>query len=106
MELDSDRAGERAAVFRYDAGCTVGDAVAVRSDDPRIERFDDTERIEPDYRATWYAPCSRGAAGRGTSTSSRGHRQPWRSRSTNAVRWISRDLLNADIADTFVDAEL
>jgi hypothetical protein len=105
MELDSDRAGERAAVFRYESSCVVGDAVLVRSDDPRIERYENSERIEPDYRAVWYAVFEGGCwswqfdFAEGTSAT-------LAVRIDGAIDWISRDDLNATMAETFVDAEI
>jgi len=105
VTLDSDRAGDNAAVFHYERSCDIGDAVSVPSDDDRIERFEDLERIEPGYRARSYSRFAGGCWW-------------WRfnfvpgASATIAVQvsgsidWLSRDDLNATIAETFVDEDL
>jgi hypothetical protein len=54
VHLDSDRAGENAAVLSFDEQCDIGDAVAVPSDLDGADRFDAVKRLRPGYESTIY----------------------------------------------------
>ncbi len=105
VRLDSDRAGDDAAVLRFDGSCELGDAVPVPSDDPRIDRYEDIERLEPDFRATWYAVVE-GACWWWEFDFVAGASATLAVRVDNAVGWITRAELNANLAEGFVDAEI
>ena len=51
VTLDSDRAGEGAAVLRLEEACDVTAAVSAPSDLPPAERFDLIERVQPSFMA-------------------------------------------------------
>ena len=54
VRLDSDRAGSGAAQLRYVESCSLGDAVAVPSDQDGADRYELIERVEPDFAAQRY----------------------------------------------------
>lgn len=105
VRLDSDRAGATAATLRFVERCEPGRAVSVPSDLEGAERFDDIERLEPGFRArtfyvydggcvTWRFDFDSGASAT-ESVAIEG-----------AVTLVSRDDLNANVRDTFIDEEL
>lgn len=49
--FDSDRAGERAAVFRFLESCDVGEAVSAPSEFDHTERYEFIERVDPSFVA-------------------------------------------------------
>jgi len=105
VRLDSDRAGEGAAVLRFDDGCVLGDAVTVPSDDPRIDRYEDSVQLEPAFRANWYAVVD-GACWWWEFDFTEGASTTLAVRVDDSLQWISREELNANIAETFIDAEI
>ena len=105
VRFDSDRAGEGAAVLRFDDTCDPGAAVPVPSDDTRVRRYEEVVQLEPALQASWYAVVQGGCwwwefdFREGASTT-------LAVRVDDAIQWISREELNENIARTFVDAEV
>lgn len=105
VELDSDRAGTGAATLRFDDSCSIGDAVQVPSDLDGADRFDFVERLEPGFRARTYYLFEGGCVS-------------WRFDFDNdasatesvaiegAVMLVSRDDIDANIRETFIDTGL
>ena len=123
ITLDSDRAGEGAAVLRLEESCDVTDAVPARNDlvpleatdlgmgidasppQEPAERFDLIERVQPSFRAerfyvfpggcvSWTFDFDEGASA--TESLSIG----------NALVLTSRQQLQDGIRDVFVDEEI
>jgi hypothetical protein len=123
VTLDSDRAGESAAVLRLEESCDVTDAVSAPSDlialeepdlgididaeappDP-VERFDLIERVQPSFRAerfyvfpggcvSWTFDFDEGTSA--TESVSIG----------NALVLISRQNLQESVREGFIDEEI
>lgn len=51
IRLDSDRAGDDAAIFHFTSTCELGDAVRTPSEHDGATRFEFVERLEPGFRA-------------------------------------------------------
>ncbi len=51
ITLDSDRAGDGAAVLRYEESCDVTGAASAPSELPPAERFDAIEQVSPSFEA-------------------------------------------------------
>lgn len=51
ITMDSDRAGDGAAVLRFERSCDIGDAAAAPSEFPSAERYDAIEQVRPSFRA-------------------------------------------------------
>ena len=51
ITMDSDRAGEGAAVLRFEDSCDVSGAASVPSELPPAERYDAIEQVRPSFRA-------------------------------------------------------
>ena len=105
VHLDSDRAGAGAATLRFREECDLGPAVPVPSDLDGADRFDDIERLQPNFRArihyrfdggcvSWRFDFDRDASAT-ESVALEG-----------ALALVSRELLNANIRETFIDEEL
>lgn len=105
VRLESDRAGDDAAVLRFEETCDIGGAGLVPSDDPGIERYAYSERIEPKYLASayyrfeggcwwWQFDFVEGVPGELADDV------------IESLIWISRDELNEMIAETFIDENL
>lgn len=105
VRLDSDRAGDNAATFRFEETCDIGDAVPEPSSYEGVAHFDAIERLQPSFRArsylqfdggcvTWIYDFDRGAS----ATESVAVEE--------ALEFITRRDLNDSIRDTFIDAEL
>ena len=123
ITLDSDRAGEGAAVLRLEEACDVTDAVSAPSDlialeaadlgldiDPdapptRVERFDLIEQVRPSFRAerfyvfpggcvSWTFDFDKGASA--TESVSIG----------NALALFSRQNLQDMVREGFIDEEI
>ena len=105
IHLDSDRAGDDAAVLHYGQSCEIGDAVSVPADDPRIERYDDSERIDPDFRAAWYYRVE-GGCWWWQFEFVEGASATLAVEVADSLGWISRDDLNASFGESFIDKEL
>lgn len=54
VRLDSDRAGDDAAVLHYTSSCDRGAAVAIPTDQVGAERYEHIERLTPGFRADRY----------------------------------------------------
>jgi len=54
VRLDSDRAGDNAAIFHYTETCDIGDAVSSPSEQRGAERYEYVEQIAPSFRAQRY----------------------------------------------------
>ncbi len=105
VALDSDRAGERAAVLRLEQQCDIARSVLTPSDLPGADRYELIEQVEPAFRAERFYLFRGGCASwsfdfdRGVSA-------------TNAVAigetlvLISREEFNDSLRQTFVDEEL
>lgn len=105
ISFDSDRAGLGAARLRLDPSCDVDAAVSATSDQDSAERFDHVQQLAPGFRAnrfyrfdggcvTWLFDFDDDASA--TEAVALG----------NALRLIPRQVLNEQLRDSFVDAEL
>ena len=54
VTMDSDRAGDGAAVLRFEDSCDVSGAVSAPSELIPAERFDEIEQVRPSFRAKRY----------------------------------------------------
>lgn len=105
VHLDSDRAGEDAAVLHFRAECELGDAVRVPSDQPLASRYELVERLSPGFRSERFYWFLGGCvsvrfdfdddAPAGLSVEL-----------DDALTLVRRDLLNQGIRETFIDEEL
>ncbi len=105
IRFESDRAGEDAGVFRYEETCEIGEAGLVLSAEPAIELYRYNERAEPAYRASWYNVFE-GGCGWWQFDFLEGVSSRLAHDLAGSLGWISRDDLNANIAETFVDETL
>ena len=105
ITLDSDRAGEGAAVLRLEEACDVTAAVSAPSDLPPAERFDLIEQAQPSFRAerfyvvpggcvSWTFDFDEGTSA--TESVSIG----------NALALISRQDLQDIVREGFIDEEI
>ncbi len=105
IDLDSDRAGDDAATFRFDASCDVAGAVALPSSFRDVEHFESIERLQPSFRATSYLLFDGGCVTwvfafdkDASATESVALEE--------ALVFITRKELNDDLRENFVDEEL
>ena len=111
--MDSDRAGDAAAVFRFVADCDVGPAISTPTDQvesvtsQRIDtqRFDHVEEVSPSFREDRYYLFDGGCVWwrfdfdqHVTSTLSVDL--------GNSLRFITRTALNVNVRESFIDAEI
>lgn len=105
IRFDSDRAGDRAAMFRYVASCELGGAVAAPSEYERTERFEFVERVVPSLRVQRFYIFSGGCAwwdfdfddeAAAALAIELGDR----------LDLVPRDELNQSIRETFIDEEV
>lgn len=105
IRLDSDRAGEGAAVLRYDRACAYDPATQSPSELPPALRYDEIEQLEPGFRATrfyvfaggcvsWRFDFDDGASA--TESVAIG----------DALGLVSREALNRSIRESFIDEEV
>ncbi len=105
VHLDSDRAGEDAAVLHFGASCELGDAVRVPSDQPLASRYELVERLSPGFRSERFYWFLGGCvivrfdfddgAPAGLSVEL-----------DDALVFVRRDDINRGIRETFIDEEL
>lgn len=105
VRLDSDRAGEGAAVLRLVAACDASDAVPVPTDQPGASRFDEIERLEPGFRARRYYLFDGGCVTWSFDFDS-GVLSTESVAVGDALLLVSRDEINESIRESFVDEEL
>lgn len=104
VRFDSDRAGDDAASLRFVTDCDTSGAVSAPSDQHGADRFDRIDRLEP-FRASrfyvfpggcvsWSFDFDSGASA--TESVAIGE----------ALQLVSRQAVNDDIRETFIDEEL
>lgn len=104
--LDSDRAGASAAEFNFAATCTVAaGAVSTPSDRADAERFDAIERISPSFRGTRYYLFEGGCAW-WRFDFDRGVPSALSIELDNAVTFFEREVVNDNLREEFIDADL
>lgn len=103
--FDSDRAGEDAAHLRYKRSCDLGDAVLVPNDQAGAQTFEYIERLEPGFRGSRYFTFDGGCVwwefdfdNDASATLSVELR--------NTLVFFTRDQVNQNIRDSFIDEEL
>lgn len=105
VTFDSDRAGDGAAILRLEPDCDASGAVSSPSDIEGAERSDLIERVDPSFRASrfyrfpggcvsWSFDFDRGASA--TESVAIG----------DTLELVSRDAINENIRETFIDEEL
>lgn len=105
VHLDSDRAGEDAAVMRFVAECELGDAVFVPSDQPGASRYELIERVTPGFRADriyWFL----GGCVRWRFDFDDGAPAGLSVELGNSMVLVRRDIVNEGIRETFIDEEV
>lgn len=105
VRFDSDRAGAGAAELRYEASCDTSDAVSAPSDLPAADRYDQIDRLDPSFRARRYYVFDGGCVWWSFDFD----RDVSATQSVaigNILALVSREDLNDDIRDTFIDEEL
>ena len=105
VRLDSDRAGDNAATFRFEPTCEVGESASVPSTFPDVEQFESVEQLQPSFRVHSYSTFEGGCVtwvfdfDKGVSATE-----------SVAVKesqdFITREALNANIRETFIDEEI
>ena len=103
--LDSDRAGMGAARLRFEDGCDLGEAVEVPSNQEGADQFELIEQVEPRFRAQRYYVFPGGCvwwdfdfdddASAALSIEL-----------GDQLSLISRELINENIREKFIDEEL
>ena len=105
VRLDSDRAGDDAAVLHYTDSCDIREAVSSPSEQRGAARFEYVERIAPSFRAQRYYVFDGGciwwefdfdAEATASLAIDLGDR----------LRTIPRDELTEMLSETFIDVEL
>ncbi len=105
VRLDSDRAGDNAATLRLEAGCDISGAVSSPSELPAAARYDQIDRLEPGFRASrfyvfpggcvsWTFDFDKGASA--TESVAIG----------DTLTLVSRESLNDNIRETFIDEDI
>jgi hypothetical protein len=103
--LDSDRAGMGAARLRFEHECDLGQAVEVPTDQEGADRFEFVETVEPGFRAQRYYVFAGGCAwwafdfddGASAALSIELDEQ---------LTFISREAVNENVRQSFIDEEL
>lgn len=105
LEFASDRAGSDAATLHFAEFCEIGTAISTRSEYPRVERFEEIISVSPAFVAKriyrfeggcfwWEFRFDEGApAGLSIELG-------------NALTVISREAVNDNLRETFVDEDL
>ncbi|MCH7789662.1 MAG: hypothetical protein IH940_09490 [Acidobacteria bacterium] len=105
VRLDSDRAGESAAVLSFDEQCDIGDAVAVPSNFDGADRFDAIERVQPGFRSRIYYRFDGGCVSwefdfdSGTSATESIALE-------ESLSLLTRESVNEGLRESFIDEEL
>lgn len=105
IRLDSDRAGLRAAGLHYVETCDLGEAVSVPSDQEGAETFEYIEQIEPGFRAERYYVFGGGCVWWDFEFES-GASATLSIELQDRLVLTSRDDLNDNIRENFIDEEL
>jgi hypothetical protein len=105
VRLDSDRAGEDAAVLYYSEACDPADAVSIPSDQPGADRFEHIERLTPGFRADRYYLFDGGCV-RWRFDFDDGAPAGLSVQLGSALVLVSRDELNEALRESFIDEEL
>jgi hypothetical protein len=105
VTLDSDRAGDDAAVLRVESACRVDHAVSAPSDQPNANRFDFVEQVEPSFRAERYYVFPGGCVS-WTFDFDRDVSATQSVAIGDSLTLVPRDALNADIRESFIDEEI
>lgn len=105
IRLDSDRAGDDAAILHYTEACEVGDAVYTVSELDGAERYDLIEQVAPNFRAKRFYTFEGGClwwefdfAPEATSALS--------IELGDRLYTITRDEMNRAVRDSFIDEDL
>lgn len=101
VSLNSDRAGDAAAVLRFDEECDVGDAVRTPTPLP-ADRYDLIEQVEPSFRAKRFYVFPGGCAS-WTFAFDAGADAGESVLIGDTLSMVSREDLQRSISDTFVD---
>ncbi|MCP4960511.1 MAG: hypothetical protein GY925_14740 [Actinomycetia bacterium] len=105
IRFDSDRAGDGAAVFRFAAECDPGPADSTPSEYGGAERFDEIEQIDPAFRARRYYTFEGGCVWWEFEFAEDASARLSSALGSHLVL-LSRDSINDNISETFIDAEL
>jgi hypothetical protein len=105
IHLDSDRAGADAAILRYDGECDLDDAITAPDDQPGADRYDDIERLEPGFRARRFYVFEGGCVWWEFDFDD-GAPAALSIELGNTLELVSRDDVEANLRDTFIDEDL
>jgi hypothetical protein len=103
--LDSDRAGMGAARLRFEDGCDLGPAVEVPSSQDGADQFEFIEQVEPGFQAQRYFVFPGGCAWWEFDFDD-GASAALSIELGDQVTLLSRELVNQNIRETFIDEEL
>ena len=105
ITMDSDRAGDGAAVLRFDHLCDVSGAVPVPSELPLAERYDAIEQVRPSFRAERFYVFEGGCV-YWTFAFDEGVSATDSVAIGDALALVSRVELQRSISDSFLDEEI
>jgi hypothetical protein len=105
IRFDSDRAGERAATFRYESTCELEGAVPAPSEFEQTERYELVERVTPSLRAQRFYPFDGGCAWWQFDFDD-GAPAALAVELGDRLDLVPRDELNRSIRETFIDEEV
>jgi len=105
VRFDSDRAGAGAARLEYRDACDIGDAVSVPDDQEDAAAFEYIERLEPGLRSEKYYVFHGGCAW-WTFDFDDDVSAVLAVELDDRLTLLSRDALNENIAESFIDEEL
>lgn len=105
ITLDSDRAGDEAAVLRFESTCDTTNAVSAPSEFRDTERYDLIEQLEPNFRARRYYVFAGGCV---TWVFSFDGDAPTSASIAvgDSLDLLSRDALNELLSEDFIDRDL
>ena len=105
ITLDSDRAGDSAAILRFEERCDITEAVSAPSDQPAADRFDSIITATPSFQGARYYVFPGGCVSWVFDFDS-GASATESVAVAGALMLISRDDFNAIIRESFIDEEI
>ncbi len=105
VTLDSDRAGDSAAILRFEERCDTADAVPAPSDLPAADRYDSITSATPSFEGARYYVFPGGCVSWAFDFDS-GASATEAIAVAGALMLISREDFNAIIRESFIDEEI
>jgi hypothetical protein len=105
VTLDSDRAGDSAAILRFEQRCDTADAVPAPSDQPAADRYDSITSATPSFEGARHYVFPGGCVSWAFDFES-GASATDAIAVAGALMLISREDFNATIRESFIDEEI